>query len=164
MTGYFFLICSALSSSGPRCVARFGFEGKHSDELSLCEGDVIRLKEFVDQQWARGDLNGHVGIFPLNFVEIVEDLPSAALQPGGQTTPGRSPKTVPEHHARRTLYENIQFYADILAHQKELISIFGCQSVVFKTFHVSKCCSYHPCVCGHFSSLAHHSAAAEFDS
>nr|XP_023683411.1 SH3 domain-containing protein 19-like isoform X1 [Paramormyrops kingsleyae] len=76
--------------SGPRCVARFGFEGKHSDELSLCEGDVIRLKEFVDQQWARGDLNGHVGIFPLNFVEIVEDLPDAALQPGGQTKPDTS--------------------------------------------------------------------------
>ncbi|XP_048826050.1 SH3 domain-containing protein 19-like [Brienomyrus brachyistius] len=76
--------------SGPRCVARFGFEGKHSDELSLCEGDVIKLMEFVDQQWARGDLNGRVGVFPLNFVEIVEDLPGATLQPDGQTKPDTS--------------------------------------------------------------------------
>uniref|UniRef100_A0A672GI17 SH3 domain containing 19 n=1 Tax=Salarias fasciatus TaxID=181472 RepID=A0A672GI17_SALFA len=62
---------------GPRCVARFDFEGEHSDELSFSEGDVIQLKEYMGQEWARGQIGGTVGIFPLNFVEIVEDLPPA---------------------------------------------------------------------------------------
>ncbi len=65
---------------GPRCVARFDFEGEKSDELSFSEGDVIRLKEYVGEEWARGEVNGHVGIFPLNFVEVLEDLPPVPVQ------------------------------------------------------------------------------------
>ncbi|XP_073698740.1 SH3 domain-containing protein 19 [Garra rufa] len=65
---------------GPRCVARFDFEGEQSDELSFSEGDVILLKEYVGEEWARGEVNGHDGIFPLNFVEVVEDLPPAPVQ------------------------------------------------------------------------------------
>uniref|UniRef100_A0A3Q2QF63 SH3 domain containing 19 n=1 Tax=Fundulus heteroclitus TaxID=8078 RepID=A0A3Q2QF63_FUNHE len=65
----------AASVSAPRCVARFEFEGEHSDELSFLEGDVIQLKEYVGEDWARGKVGNSVGIFPLNFVEIVEDLP-----------------------------------------------------------------------------------------
>ncbi|XP_066574558.1 SH3 domain-containing protein 19 [Amia ocellicauda] len=66
--------------SGPRCVARFDYEGEQTDELSFSEGDVIRLKQYVDQDWARGEFGGHTGIFPLSFVEIVEDLPTASAQ------------------------------------------------------------------------------------
>ncbi|XP_053335856.1 SH3 domain-containing protein 19 isoform X2 [Clarias gariepinus] len=61
--------------SGPRCMARFDFEGEHSDELSFSEGQVIRLLEYMGEDWARGEIGGRVGIFPLNFVEILEDLP-----------------------------------------------------------------------------------------
>lgn len=70
----------AASVSGPRCVARFEFEGEHSDELSFSEGDVIQLKEYVGEDWARGQMGVSVGIFPLNFVEIVEDLPPPPSQ------------------------------------------------------------------------------------
>ncbi|XP_047199951.1 SH3 domain-containing protein 19 isoform X1 [Hippoglossus stenolepis] len=63
------------TASGPRCVARFDFEGEHSDELTFLEGDVIQLKEYVGDDWARGQNGVVTGIFPLNFVEVVEDLP-----------------------------------------------------------------------------------------
>uniref|UniRef100_I3JUU7 Osteoclast-stimulating factor 1 n=1 Tax=Oreochromis niloticus TaxID=8128 RepID=I3JUU7_ORENI len=66
--------------SGPRCMARFDFEGEHSDELSFSEGDVIQLKEYVGQDWARGQIGGHTGIFPLNFVDVIEDLPPPPSQ------------------------------------------------------------------------------------
>lgn len=66
--------------SGPRCVARFDFEGEHSDELSFSEGDVIKLMEFVGQEWARGQIGARAGIFPLNFVEVIEDLPPPPSQ------------------------------------------------------------------------------------
>ncbi|XP_026059557.1 SH3 domain-containing protein 19 isoform X2 [Carassius auratus] len=86
------------SVRGPRCVARFDFEGEQSDELSFSEGDVIRLKEYVEEEWARGEVNGHVGIFPLNFVEVLEDLPPAPVQksaPNKTAMPGMagSPNT-----------------------------------------------------------------------
>ncbi|KAK6494119.1 SH3 domain-containing protein 19 [Huso huso] len=68
------------SISGPRCVARFDFEGEHADELTFFEGDVIKLKELVGEEWARGEMNGQTGIFPLNFVEIVEGLPPLTQQ------------------------------------------------------------------------------------
>ncbi|XP_068607322.1 SH3 domain-containing protein 19, partial [Brachionichthys hirsutus] len=66
--------------SGPRCVARFDFEGEHSDELTFSEGDVIQLREYVGQDWARGQIGAFTGIFPLNFVEVVEDLPQPSSQ------------------------------------------------------------------------------------
>lgn len=76
-----------LFSSGPRCVARFDFEGEHSDELTFSEGDVIQLKEYVGDEWARGKIGASAGIFPLNFVEIIEDLPAPPSQQ--QTKPTR---------------------------------------------------------------------------
>ncbi|XP_041125892.1 SH3 domain-containing protein 19 [Polyodon spathula] len=71
---------SPASISGPRCVARFDFEGEHADELTFFEGDVIKLKELVGEEWARGEVNGQTGIFPLNFVEIMEALPPPPSQ------------------------------------------------------------------------------------
>ncbi|XP_073334363.1 SH3 domain-containing protein 19 [Pagrus major] len=90
------------SVSGPRCVARFDFEGEHSDELSFSEGDVIQLKAYVGDDWARGQIGAIAGIFPLNFVEIIEDLPPPPSQQRTQSTrialPGMvaSPSTQPE--------------------------------------------------------------------
>ncbi|XP_073670515.1 SH3 domain-containing protein 19 isoform X3 [Paramisgurnus dabryanus] len=66
--------------SGPRCIARFDFEGEHSDELSFSEGDVIQLLDYAEDEWASGRVNGKVGIFPLNFVEVIVDLPPAPVQ------------------------------------------------------------------------------------
>ncbi|GCB74369.1 hypothetical protein scyTo_0003459 [Scyliorhinus torazame] len=71
---------SASLARGPRCVARFDFEGDQADELTFYEGDVVALKEYMGEEWARGQLKGRSGIFPLNFVEIVEDLPTSEQQ------------------------------------------------------------------------------------
>lgn len=87
--------------SGPRCVARFDFEGEHGDELSFSEGDVIQLKTYVGQDWARGQVGASTGIFPLNFVEVIEDLPPPPSQqqkptrralPGMAASPGAHPE------------------------------------------------------------------------
>lgn len=73
-------------------MARFEFEREHSDELSFSKGDVIQLKEYVGEDWARGQVGASVGIFPLNFVEVIEDLPPPPRQqPGpaaGEALPG----------------------------------------------------------------------------
>ncbi|XP_072262009.1 SH3 domain-containing protein 19 isoform X2 [Pyxicephalus adspersus] len=67
---------STTNIKGPRCVARFEFIGDQKDELSFSEGDTITLKEYINDEWAKGELRGHTGIFPINFVEIIEDLPA----------------------------------------------------------------------------------------
>ncbi|XP_067408001.1 SH3 domain-containing protein 19 isoform X2 [Emydura macquarii macquarii] len=64
---------------GPRCVARFEYIGDQKDELSFSEGEIILLKEYVNEEWARGELKGTCGIFPLNFVEVIEDLPGLGV-------------------------------------------------------------------------------------
>ncbi|XP_071089029.1 SH3 domain-containing protein 19-like [Haliotis cracherodii] len=63
-------------TSGPRCVARFDFDGEGKDDLVFEEGDVIRLVGRVGSEWLKGELRDRVGIFPISFVEIVEDLPA----------------------------------------------------------------------------------------
>ncbi|KAM9258741.1 SH3 domain-containing protein 19 [Cariama cristata] len=67
--------CSSQSIRGPRCVARFEYIQDQKDELSFSEGETIILKEYVNEEWAKGELRGTSGIFPLNFVEVIEDLP-----------------------------------------------------------------------------------------
>ncbi|NXA09359.1 SH319 protein, partial [Sapayoa aenigma] len=64
---------------GPRCVARFEYIGDQKDELSFSEGETIILKEYVNEEWAKGELRGASGIFPLNFVEVIEDLPGTGM-------------------------------------------------------------------------------------
>ncbi|KAJ4944890.1 hypothetical protein JOQ06_013429 [Pogonophryne albipinna] len=66
--------------SGPRCVARFDFEGESGQELSFSEGDVIQLKAYLGEDWAQGQIGNTTGVFPLNFVEVVEDLPPPPSQ------------------------------------------------------------------------------------
>nr|XP_056711291.1 SH3 domain-containing protein 19 [Euleptes europaea] len=67
---------SSPSVTGPRCIARFEYIGDQNDELSFSEGEIIILKEYVNEEWAKGELRGASGIFPLNFVEVLEDLPA----------------------------------------------------------------------------------------
>lgn len=84
-------------------MARFDFDGERSDELSFSEGDMIWLKEYVGEEWARGEVNGHVGIFPLNYVEVLEDLPPATVQKPAQNKfalPGKSPNNISTNYAR----------------------------------------------------------------
>lgn len=68
--------------SGPRCVALFDYEGEEDDELTFSQGDVIALLELIGQKWGRGQIHGRIGIFPLNFTDIVEPLPQLASSPG----------------------------------------------------------------------------------
>lgn len=51
----------------------FPYTAEHEDELELKEGDIIIIlcKELEDKGWWRGELNGQVGVFPDNFVELI---------------------------------------------------------------------------------------------
>lgn len=55
------------------CRVRFSYSAVNDDELSLHVGDLVQLlsRQTQEQGWWRGELNGRMGVFPDNFVEIV---------------------------------------------------------------------------------------------
>lgn len=55
------------------CRVLFPYEAANEDELTLVEGDIVALlsKDAPDKGWWKGELRGHVGLFPDNFVEIL---------------------------------------------------------------------------------------------
>ncbi|OAD51954.1 Intersectin-1 [Eufriesea mexicana] len=59
------------------CKVLFPYEAANVDELTLNEGDIITLlsTNASDKGWWIGELNGQVGLFPDNFVEILNILP-----------------------------------------------------------------------------------------
>ncbi|KAJ8008559.1 hypothetical protein DPEC_G00106150 [Dallia pectoralis] len=63
--------------SGPRCVARFDYEGEERDELTFITGDVIALTEVIGEDWGRGQIHGRTGIFPLAFTDVIEEPPKS---------------------------------------------------------------------------------------
>ena len=68
---------------GPRCTALFDFHSDVTDDLSFKVGVVIKLKERVNDDWLKGELNGKTGTFPAAYVEVLEDLPPTPSEPGG---------------------------------------------------------------------------------
>ena len=44
-------------------------------ELSLNVGDTIITTAWVNDEWLQGTCNGIEGIFPVQFVQILKDLP-----------------------------------------------------------------------------------------
>ncbi|KAL8592788.1 hypothetical protein ACOMHN_045942 [Nucella lapillus] len=60
-------------SVGERAVVRYSYAAEQPDELSLKEGEVIRVldKHLEDEGWWRGEAHGKVGVFPDNFVDLM---------------------------------------------------------------------------------------------
>jgi len=66
--------------------ALFTFAGAETGDLSFTEGDDIFILEKIDAAWFRGQLGADIGIFPSNYVEIVEtDSPMPVHVPPQQT-------------------------------------------------------------------------------
>ena len=52
----------------------YAYDAQNEDELTIKEGDIINVisKEIEDQGWFKGELNGKIGVFPDNFVELIK--------------------------------------------------------------------------------------------
>lgn len=58
-----------------RCKALFDFTAENAGELNFKSGDIIITLEWVNEEWMNGKLGEQEGMFPLSFVEIIEELP-----------------------------------------------------------------------------------------
>ena len=82
---------------------RFSYTAEQPDELSLETGQMVNILDMKleDDGWWKGELNGKIGVFPDNFVELVVEvcLPLQVLFPEiaqfvlGVITPNQIPLT-----------------------------------------------------------------------
>ncbi|XP_061401338.1 serine-rich adhesin for platelets [Musca vetustissima] len=63
------------STSNRRCKVIYSYTQVNDDELSLAVGDVIEFLGEVEEGWWRGRLNNRIGVFPSNFVKVIEPSP-----------------------------------------------------------------------------------------
>jgi signal transducing adaptor molecule len=56
-----------------RVRALYDFNPTEAGELQFHKGDIISVVESVYKDWWRGSLHGQTGIFPLNYVEKLQD-------------------------------------------------------------------------------------------
>ncbi|KAL7079303.1 hypothetical protein ACQ4LE_001801 [Meloidogyne hapla] len=54
-------------------MAKFKFEGRNNDELSFSKNDIITVTQQLDGGWWEGSLEGRVGWFPTDFVNIMKN-------------------------------------------------------------------------------------------
>ncbi|KAK3597309.1 hypothetical protein CHS0354_010940 [Potamilus streckersoni] len=85
-----------------KAVVRYSYTAENEDELTLNEGEIISVldKELEDSGWWKGEINGRIGVFPDNFVEIMKEESSAehlnkVPQPTSSPHPEPKPKKPP---------------------------------------------------------------------
>ncbi|XP_022604483.1 SH3 domain-containing kinase-binding protein 1 [Seriola dumerili] len=57
-----------------QCKVLFPYEAQNEDELTIKEGEIINIitKECADAGWWMGEIGGRQGVFPDNFVKLLE--------------------------------------------------------------------------------------------
>ncbi|XP_062511449.1 SH3 domain-containing kinase-binding protein 1-like isoform X2 [Corticium candelabrum] len=63
------------------CRVTFEYEKENDDELTLRVGDIITNVDQQDGGWWEGNLNGIRGVFPDNFVEVIQKSAPPARPP-----------------------------------------------------------------------------------
>ncbi|XP_076818720.1 uncharacterized protein LOC143464679 isoform X2 [Clavelina lepadiformis] len=64
--------------SKKKAVVSFDYDAEAKDELTLRVGDVLANLRLVEEGWCEGSLNGKTGVFPDNFVKLIDDTSAAA--------------------------------------------------------------------------------------
>ena len=73
---------------GQKAKALFDYEARAPDELSFKRRDIITVldKDEEDEGWYTGELNGARGLFPHNYVQLLEETPAAPPSSGNLGT------------------------------------------------------------------------------
>lgn len=87
----------AAASGGKRAVIEYDYEKAEDNEIELKEGEFVTNIEMVDEDWWMGtNSQGESGLFPSNYVTLVEDDGAGAAQPA---VPPPPPAAEPEPEA-----------------------------------------------------------------
>ncbi|KAG7131533.1 Drebrin-like protein B like [Verticillium longisporum] len=83
-------------AGGQRALIQYDYEKAEDNEVELREGQYVTNIEMVDEDWWMGtNSKGESGLFPSNYVELVEDEPeqasAAAPAPAARSLPPPAP-------------------------------------------------------------------------
>ncbi|XP_055933404.1 src substrate cortactin-like isoform X2 [Argiope bruennichi] len=59
-------------NSGVSAVALYDYQAADSDEISFDPDDIITNIEMIDEGWWRGECRGQIGLFPSNYVQLLQ--------------------------------------------------------------------------------------------
>ncbi|XP_035680988.1 E3 ubiquitin-protein ligase SH3RF3-like isoform X2 [Branchiostoma floridae] len=59
----------------PCAKALYSYEAEEPGDLSFNKGDIIALRQRIDENWYQGELNGQIGFFPVSYVDVIHPLP-----------------------------------------------------------------------------------------
>jgi hypothetical protein len=92
---------AALSGGGKRALVQYDYEKAEDNEIDLIEGEYVTEIDQVDESWWAGvNSKGEQGLFPSNYVELVEDEDQPPPQPARHTAaPVVEPEPAVSHHA-----------------------------------------------------------------
>uniref|UniRef100_A0A8C3DDX0 Intersectin-1 n=1 Tax=Corvus moneduloides TaxID=1196302 RepID=A0A8C3DDX0_CORMO len=64
-----------LLSPGTMCqvIGMYDYSAQNDDELAFNKGQIINVLNREDPDWWKGEVNGHVGLFPSNYVKLTTD-------------------------------------------------------------------------------------------
>lgn len=72
------------NTSPQRVKALYDFEPQEANELGFNKGDVITVLESIHKDWWRGELSGEIGIFPVNYIEVLPNLTPSQISSEAQ--------------------------------------------------------------------------------
>jgi hypothetical protein len=84
------------TQGGPRAQIQYDYEKAEDNEIELREGEFVTDIEMVDEDWWVGvNSQGERGLFPANYVEIVDDEAAHEPEPEPISAPAPVPAPVP---------------------------------------------------------------------
>ncbi|XP_069492319.1 intersectin-1 isoform X2 [Ambystoma mexicanum] len=55
-------------------IGMYDYIAQNDDELAFAKGQIINVINKEDPDWWKGEVNGHVGLFPSNYVKLTTDM------------------------------------------------------------------------------------------
>lgn len=104
----------------PYAIAKFNFVAEFESELGFGAGEMVYLTRYVDNEWVEGEIDGHRGMFPISYVNVIVDCSSEASRSTAVTVhENLQPDT---YH--RVLYNfSSQMEGDITVAEEEVVLI-----------------------------------------
>ncbi|XP_051266640.1 SH3 domain-containing kinase-binding protein 1 isoform X2 [Dicentrarchus labrax] len=115
-----------------QCKVLFPYEAQNEDELSVKEGDIVNIitKDCADAGWWMGEIGGRQGVFPDNFVKLLEVEKERPKKPPPPSAPSakhttekksefrKVPPERPEHLPQRDQDRDVDLDAVVLSTEK----------------------------------------------
>jgi hypothetical protein len=80
------------ATGGKKALVQYDYEKAEDNEIELREGEYVTNIEMVDDDWWMGtNARGESGLFPSNYVELVDDNEEAAAAPPPAPIPAPAP-------------------------------------------------------------------------